>query len=244
MFQVYKLPNLFRKKNISKYLRFINSPTIFEKWNILQMFRFINSPTFSERKIFSKYFRFINSSFFLEKKYSPNVSGLQIINSPIFFRKKKVYKYFRFINSPTGQCSVVLFRLTPTGIRIWRHVTLAFWTYGGFCKWGYPSSWMVYFMENPTKIAQSLWFGDSPNLLETWSIWYDITSTWYDIIYIYILVLTYPEVIKLIMIGVQSSSHHLSIRWLAIPDSQGFGLSPIHEVKVKKITLNGQIKMI
>ena len=23
---------------------------------------------------------------------------------------------------------------------------------GGFCKWGYPHSWMVYFMENPIKM--------------------------------------------------------------------------------------------
>ena len=35
-------------------------------------------------------------------------------------------------------------------------------TYGGFCKWGYPSSWMVYFMENPTKIAKMYDLGIAP----------------------------------------------------------------------------------
>ena len=24
--------------------------------------------------------------------------------------------------------------------------------FGGFLKWGYPNSWMVYFMENPIKV--------------------------------------------------------------------------------------------
>ena len=36
-----------------------------------------------------------------------------------------------------------------SGLTIIELDTMTTW---GFLKWGYPNSWMVYFMENPTKM--------------------------------------------------------------------------------------------